>query len=152
GGWNSDDNQSHNLGRFRLAITSAPDAVADPVPARVRAILAVPREQRTTDQTGAIFRFWRTTVPAWKEANDQIDALWSQYPEGASQLVMWARSTRRATNVLQRGDFLHPVKPVEPGVPAFLNPLPAGAPATRLAFARWLVDRGAPTTARSLVN
>ncbi|MEW5980570.1 MAG: DUF1549 domain-containing protein, partial [Acidobacteriota bacterium] len=32
GGWNSDDNQTHNLGRFRLSITSAPDAVADPLP------------------------------------------------------------------------------------------------------------------------
>ncbi len=33
GGWNSDDNQNHNLGRFRLSLTSKPDAVADPVPA-----------------------------------------------------------------------------------------------------------------------
>ena len=32
GGWNSDDNQNHNLGRFRLSITTAPDAVADPLP------------------------------------------------------------------------------------------------------------------------
>ena len=31
--------------------------------------------------------------------------------------------------MLKRGDFLKPGKPVEPGVPAFLNPLPAGAPA-----------------------
>src|SRR5262249_39603222 len=26
GGWNSDDNQNHNLGRFRLSITEKPDA------------------------------------------------------------------------------------------------------------------------------
>jgi hypothetical protein len=37
-------------------------------------------------------------------------------------------------------------------VPAFLHSLPAGAPPTRLTFARWLVDRRAPTTARALVN
>jgi hypothetical protein len=54
--------------------------------------------------------------------------------------------------VLARGDFLKPGKVVEPGVPSFLHPLPAGAPATRLTFARWLVDRGSPTTARSIVN
>ena len=54
--------------------------------------------------------------------------------------------------MLERGDFLKPAKAVEPGVPAFLNPMPAGAPATRLTFARWLVDRESPTTARSIVN
>jgi hypothetical protein len=37
-------------------------------------------------------------------------------------------------------------------VPAFLNPMPAGTGAPRLAFGRWLVDRAAPTTARSIVN
>ena len=56
------------------------------------------------------------------------------------------------THLLQRGDFLKPGKTVEPGVPRFLHPLPAGAPATRLTFARWLADRDSPTTARSLVN
>lgn len=54
--------------------------------------------------------------------------------------------------MLTRGDFLKPGKAVGPGVPAFLNPLPAGAPLDRLTFARWMVDRKAPTTARSMVN
>ncbi len=44
GGWNSDDNQSHNLGRFRLSITSAPAPWPTRVPAGVREILAMPRE------------------------------------------------------------------------------------------------------------
>ena len=37
-------------------------------------------------------------------------------------------------------------------MPAFLNPLPAGAPRNRLTLARWLTDRNAPTTARAAVN
>jgi hypothetical protein len=53
---------------------------------------------------------------------------------------------------LQRGDFLKPAATVGPGVPAFLHPLPVGAPATRLAFAEWLADRKSPTAARSFVN
>src|SRR5205823_302774 len=48
GGWNSDDRMNNNLGRFRLSVTDAAGEVtADPVPARVREILAVPSERRT---------------------------------------------------------------------------------------------------------
>jgi hypothetical protein len=152
GGWNSDDNQNHNLGRFRLAVTSAPDPVADPLPADVRASLAVPRELRTPAQTAALVSYWRTTVAEWQEANAKIDELWKQHPEGSSQLVLSERSEPRSTQMLERGDFLKPAGPVTPGVPAFLHPLPEGAPATRLAFAQWLADRKSPTTARSFVN
>jgi mono/diheme cytochrome c family protein len=152
GGWNSDDNQNHNLGRFRFSITSSPKAEADPLPAAVREILAIPRERRTPAQTAAVFGYWRTTVPEWKDANEKIEALWKQHPEPATQLVLEARESPRGTFVLQRGDFLKPTRPVTPGVPAFLNSLPSNAPATRLTFARWLVDRGSPTAARSIVN
>jgi hypothetical protein len=58
----------------------------------------------------------------------------------------------RETHLLGRGDFLKPERSVSPGVPAFLNPLPADAPADRLGFARWMVDRKAPTSARVIVN
>src|SRR5262249_46084302 len=34
----------------------------------------------------------------------------------------------------------------------FLHPLPPGAAPDRLTFAKWLVDRKSPTTARALVN
>src|SRR5207248_6318093 len=88
----------------------------------------------------------------WKEANERIEALWKQHPEGSSQLVLAARETQRPSHVLVRGDFLRPGKPVEPGVPAVLHPRPPGAPPNRLTFARWLVDRRSPTTARAIVN
>src|SRR5439155_11926328 len=63
GGWNSDDNQNHNLGRFRLSVSSATNVVADPVPAGVREIFRAPRERRTASQVAAVFSYWRTTVP-----------------------------------------------------------------------------------------
>ena len=152
GGWNSDDNQSHNLGRFRLSVTSQPGAEADPLPAVVRAALDVPADKRTHAQADAVFGYWRTTVPEWTEDNARIEALWAEHPEGSSQLVLQERTMPRETHLLKRGDFLKPGAAVEPGVPAFLHQLPADAPPTRLTFAEWLVDRRSPTTARVLVN
>ncbi|MES1261834.1 MAG: DUF1549 and DUF1553 domain-containing protein, partial [Acidobacteriota bacterium] len=152
GGWNSDDNQNNNLGRLRLSVTSAPDAVADPLPANVRELLATPRARRSPGQEQAIFSYWRTTVAEWKDENDTIAALWKQHPEGSSQLVLNERARPRETHQLTRGDFLSPGKEVSPGVPSFLNPLPANAPANRLTFAKWIVARDSPTTARAFVN
>jgi mono/diheme cytochrome c family protein len=131
GGWNSDDNQNNNLGRMRLSASAAADAVA---------------------QGPLTFSTWRQTVPEWKEQNEAIEALWKQHPEPSSQLVMSRGESMRETKLLMRGDFLKPGKLVKPGVPAFLNPLPADAEPTRLTFAKWLVDRQAPTTARAFVN
>ena len=37
-------------------------------------------------------------------------------------------------------------------MPSFLNPLPKDAPPDRLTFAKWLVARDSPTTARAFVN
>jgi hypothetical protein len=152
GGWNSDDNQNNNLGRFRLSITDQSGAVADSLPAGVRQILALPPENRSPAQVNAVFSYWRTTVPAWKDANAHIEELWKQHPEGTTQLALRERTQSRTTHLLKRGDFLRPGKPVTPGVPAFLQPLPADASTDRLTLAKWLVDRRSPTTARAFVN
>lgn len=152
GGWNSDDNQNNNLGRFRFAVTDKANATADPLPANVRVILAIPGEKRTPAQVEAVFSYWRTTVAEWKDANAEIEALWKSHPDGASQLVMQTREEMRPTHLLDRGSFLKPKDAVTPGVPGFLHPLPQGATPNRLTFARWLVDRSSPTTARAIVN
>ncbi len=157
GGWNSDDHMNHNLGRFRLSVTSAISPVADPLPVLVRTALSIPRERRSVAQHAAVFSHWRTTVAEFKPLNDRIEALWRQWPSGSTQLVLVPREMPRDTRVLMRGDFLKPTKPVTPGFPAFL-PLPLGertrqsATEGRLAFARWLTDRHSPTTARVIVN
>jgi mono/diheme cytochrome c family protein len=152
GGWNSDDNQNNNLGRFRFSVTDAEAPVADPLPKTVRDLFEVPEDRRTQAQVEALFSWWRTTVVEWKDANAQIEELWKRHPAGASQLTMQAREISRETFMLSRGDFLKPIKSVKPGVPAVLGALPASAESNRLGLARWLVDRNAPTTARSVVN
>jgi hypothetical protein len=127
--------------------------VADPLPDAVRAILKTPRGQRTAAEQQAIFAYWRATVAEWSAENEAIAQLWREHPEGSRQLVLAERTEDpRVTHILKRGDFLQPGRAVTPGVPSFLNPLPAGAPPNRLTFAQWLVDRNSPTTARSIVN
>ena len=153
GGWNSDDHMNNNLGRFRISATKAEGgAKADPIPKKIREILNIPREQRTPVQVATVFSYWRTTVSEWKEANAKIDALWQDYPEGATSMTLLARKTPRETHLLRRGDWLKPQKTVAAGVPAFLHPLPPGADGSRLTFAKWLADRKSPTTARVIVN
>ncbi|HEX8916033.1 MAG TPA: PSD1 and planctomycete cytochrome C domain-containing protein [Humisphaera sp.] len=152
GGWNSDDLMTNNLGRFRVSATADRNAKADPLPMRVREILATSAEKRTDRQQAEVFAYWRTTVREFKDANDRIEALWKQWPAGATTMTLAARDAMRPTAVLDRGDWLKPKKTVEPGVPSFLNPLPADAPPNRLALAKWLVDPKAPTTARVMVN
>ncbi len=159
GGWNSDDLQTHNLGRFRLSVSPATNAVADPLPAAVREIvMKVPAERRTSSQNAAVFSYWRTTQTSFAEVNSRIEALWKQWPEGAPALVFAARQgqgpgeSRMATRLFRRGDWLKPDREVTHGTPAFLPPLPAGADDSRLTLARWLVDPRSPTTARVAVN
>jgi mono/diheme cytochrome c family protein len=158
GGDNSDDNQNHNLGRWRISVTSATNVVADPVPANVRDIFKIPREQRTPAQIAAVFSYWRTTVPEFKEINEKIEALWKQWPEGTPTLTLMTRKgpgpvdEPRSTHMLKRGDWLKPGQEVTFGVPSFLHPLPPEADGSRLSFAKWLVDRKSPTTARAFVN
>jgi hypothetical protein len=172
GGWNSDDLMNNNLGRFRISVTTnSGPIVADRIPKRVRDILALPRAKRTPAQVAGEFSYWRTTVPDFKETNEKIEHLWSEWPAGATTLTLIARDTPRETHILKRGDWLKPQKTVTAGVPAFLHPiaqadqavsrsgggdLKVGAETTvsssRLTFARWLVDKRSPTTARVIAN
>ncbi len=153
GGWNSDDNQNNNLGRFRFSITADPQAAVDPVPARVREALAVEPSKRTEAQIGTIFSHFRTLQPDFAELNRRIEREWARHPQGSSQLVLANRDKPRMTKRLERGDFLKPQEPVAPGVPEFLNRPSAGDDVDpRMRFALWIADRDAPTTARSFVN
>ncbi|MCA9166504.1 MAG: DUF1553 domain-containing protein, partial [Planctomycetales bacterium] len=152
GGWNSDDNQSHNLGCFRLSASTQVAPTVDPLPAHLREFIEIPIDQRTNAQTAALFSEFRRTVPDWQPENDKIESLWKSHPEPATQLALIQRAAPRETHVLTRGEYLQPAEKVDPNTPAFLHPFPAGRPRNRLAFAEWLVDRQSPTVARAIVN
>ena len=114
GGWNSDDNQNNNLGRFRLS-RHRPRRGRRRRPAARRAcaqILAIPRgraharaDSRPSSATGG------PPCPSGRTPTTQIEALWQQHPEGSTAAgARRARDEPRETHVLKRGDFLKPAQ------------------------------------------
>lgn len=69
-----------------------------------------------------------------------------------SVMIMAESPVRKKTHILERGAYDKPGELVEPGLPQVLPGLPEGVNNDRLGFARWLVDRRNPLTARVTVN
>ncbi|WP_102017635.1 PSD1 and planctomycete cytochrome C domain-containing protein [Rhodopirellula islandica] len=82
----------------------------------------------------------------------QVESLWQQFPQTTTQLVAQATQHPRETFVFARGDFLNPTDPVQPNAPDFLHEMPSDDAPDRLRFAKWLVSKDSPTTARAIVN
>ena len=153
GGWNSDDNQNYNIGRFRVSVTDS-ERLPDQAPSQaLLQAIALEPAARTPEQADLVFEAWCATLPMLASTMARIDTLWQSMPSGTTQLVLRERETPRETHRLDRGNFLTPAESVKPGVPTFLHALNTKDTApNRLDFARWLVSRDAPTTSRALVN
>ncbi len=145
--------EAHMLGCLRLsATTNSGPLVADTLTPEQRAILAVPPDQRSDDQRLKLFETFRLTDPAFTNLNARISNLFTNWPYPPTTLVLQPRPHPRLTHIFKRGDRLRPTDEVEPGVPAVLNPFPAGAPRNRLGLAKWIVATNSPTTSRAFVN
>jgi mono/diheme cytochrome c family protein len=83
------------------------------------------------------------------EAENQRKALEQQVP---ATLVSHELARPRPAYILKRGEYTQRGARVSRDTPAFLPPLPKNAPHDRLGFARWLVARDNPLTARVMVN
>ena len=124
----------------------------------LNAIAAKPRANRTPGETQQLrLYFLEHTAP------EEIRKTWGLLTSLGLEKEMLERTfptvmvmadvpERRPTHRLIRGQYNMPGEVVEPGVPAALPPLPAGAPNNRLGFARWLVNPSNPLTARVAVN
>ncbi|MEY2409040.1 MAG: hypothetical protein QOF48_1710 [Verrucomicrobiota bacterium] len=143
----------HTLGRFRLSATTQPGPLrVDPLSAALRQSLPVPWSELTPAMQREWFNIYRRTEPSFAKWNRQISDAWTNWVYVPTTLALSARPERRETHLFKRGDWQKPGEVVGPDVPGLLHPLPAGAPRNRLGFARWLVDRRSPTTARVVVN
>ncbi len=140
------------LGRFRISVTTDPrGGEARDLPDEIGKLLAL--AQITADQRTKLREHFLITAPELAEQAKAIREL-RKPPSSTTTLVFRERppTNKRPTFIHHRGEFMEPTERVEPGVFAFLNPLPAGAPRNRLAFARWLVAPENPLTARVTMN
>ncbi len=154
-------NRQHNMGRFRIETTSLPPAAVklqdEPIPDPIRAAILVPAAQRTPKQRDELSRFFRenTANPpseaktAAEEARRQASDFEKTFD---SVMIMKELPAPRPAFILKRGEYDKPGDKVERRLPAFLPPLPPGAPVNRLGLAQWIVSPENPLTARVWVN
>ena len=149
--------QPHNIGRFRLSVTSSPlPAPLEGLPESAAKLLAVPRGERTPEQAKQITDYYRTIDAGLIKLTQQIadhQAKLPKLPDDQKAQAVGELSQQRVTKVLLRGDFLNPGDEVQPGTLAVLPPLaPRGSDADRLDLAHWLVDPANPLPARVAAN
>ncbi len=150
--------ERYSIGRFRLSVAPKVSEGQTPaLPARTRQLLAIPTEKRTPMEREELAAEFKRLDPERARLSGVVTNLQAQQKKLAasitSTLVMKERPTPRESYVMIRGDFLRKGPAVEPGVPAFLPPLPHDIEKpNRLHFARWLVSAENPLTPRVTVN
>jgi hypothetical protein len=141
-----------SLGKFRISFTTATgETVASPLSDEAQRLLHRPDPSAAELQT--LRNEFLLTAPPLAANRAEIESLRNPAP-GLTTLVLQERPAEnpRVTRLHHRGEWTQPKDPVEAGTPAILNPFPADAPKNRLGFARWLVSRDHPLTARVVVN
>ncbi|PYV12526.1 MAG: hypothetical protein DMG07_16950, partial [Acidobacteria bacterium] len=141
------------VGRFRLSVTDSEFPEAPPE--AIRKILLADAAARSEKDRAELRRYFVAHPRERRRAAEKVAkleaekrAIENRIP---STMVMAEMERPRDTFMLVRGQYDKPGERVTPAVPAFLPPLPPG-PASRLTFARWLVDPAHPLTARVAVN
>ena len=146
------------LFRSRVTVSDAENPRVDTtIPENIRQVLARADAERSAEDQAALRTYYRTQVAAASRAwvaeiaklkQDQA-AIERTIP---TAMVMQEMEKPRDAFVLTRGQYDKPGERVSAGVPAFLPPLPEGAPANRLGLAKWLVAPNHPLMARVTVN
>lgn len=122
-------------------------------------VLLTDADARTDSQRKLLQSYYRQRHwDGWKGLNASLAKLEGQRSQlqkaAVTVMVMddLPANRRRKTAILFKGIYNKPGKEVIAGTPAFLPPLPTGAPRNRLSLARWLVDPANPLPARVTVN
>ena len=131
----------------------------DVLPAEIRDVLKMDLVSWSQEQFKLISDHYEKNL--WAEGLERAQQIATLEKEDAdllkavpTSMVMGDLPEGRETYVLMRGHYASPIKDevIQPGVPAFLPPMPEGAPLNRLGLAQWLVMPEHPLTSRVTVN
>ena len=134
------------------------------LPDPLAVVLKKPEGERTDDEKKSLESGLRkyfdekvrpllvSQLPAVAKHEDLARQLANYRADQLPRVMVMSDASPRETKILNRGEYLSPTEKVSFATPAFLPPLPAGAPANRLGFAQWLVAPEHPLTARVQVN
>ena len=139
----------------RISTTTAQNPSALPIDYAAIQALQVPAAERTPEQQATIFAAWRASVADLKPLNDEIDAQWKQFPTALTSVLHLLERQGvhvRPTHLLDRGSWDRPKHVTPPATLAALHSFESKGESSRLAFARWLVEKRSPLTARVAVN
>jgi mono/diheme cytochrome c family protein len=142
----------HQLGRFRLSLTSGPI-----LPADVTTALAVAADKRNDAQKKTITNHYRNNVSTiYRPLNDAAEVAkkaGTDFEAGLVKVMVMDDAVPRETKILARGAYDKPAgEKLAPGTPAVLNKFSPEAPQNRLGLAKWLIDPANPLLARVTVN
>lgn len=151
----------HNLGKFRLSVTTAPSpglATDKELPEHLLTAMSVDPESRPQSWNKVLADFFKRVATERPEIRRQLSQaekdLRSLDESVLESMVLADRAEPRATYVLVRGQYDKPdtSEKLEPGIPSALGTLPEDQPKNRLSLARWLVSPANPLTMRVAVN
>ncbi len=146
---------THGIGRPRLAVTSDPegDLSFEGIPSLIRKIAMTPQSGRSAEEAEQLTAYFLAHHDPREALKQRLVAIEQQiktlFP---ATMIMRDQPQIRSTHVLNRGQYNEPEEEVSGNVPAVLPPMPSGAGANRLGFAKWLTTPEHPLTARVAVN
>jgi mono/diheme cytochrome c family protein len=142
-----------DLGRFRISVSNDAAAEARNLPADIEKLLAMPTDKLDPARRQRLFDEFLLGVKEFAKEAAEIKKLRKRVPYSTT-LVMQERPPQspRATFIHKRGEFLQPTEKVTPATPKLMHAFPKEWPRDRLHFARWLMSRDNPLTARVTVN
>ncbi|MCH2064894.1 MAG: DUF1549 and DUF1553 domain-containing protein, partial [Roseibacillus sp.] len=147
--------QSHQIGRFRLALARGK---TPPTPLAIQSILQTAAAQRTPAQQEELINYLtrRFGSPEVSRAARELAVLRLEKKTARTSfpatMVLSEKPGMRTTHILERGEYDKKGRLVEAGIPSFFGSLPDGQPVNRLDLAKWMTGEDNPLTARVTVN